>query len=118
MYVGARDRQRNRPFEAVRAMAEDPVKTVMTEVIDRGFDRRVLLARRAKVRRRLAVLIGLAQPAFAGQRIQIKHLVEPGSVVRAVEAAVETAHPQVRKQGLCRRDHRHRSTSLPSHIMS
>ena len=68
VYVGSQDRQRNRPFETRGAMTEDPVKTVMLEVIDRGFDRRVLLARLEEGRLCLALLIGLAQPAVSVRR--------------------------------------------------
>ena len=83
------------PGEAVRAAGAHPVEAAMLQVVDRGFDRGMLLPRRDERGVLLADAVGPAEAPLPGQHVVLEQGIEAEPVRGAVEAAIEAAGAQI-----------------------
>ena len=83
------------PGEAVRATGPHPVEAAVLQVVDRGFDRGMLLPRRDERRVLLADAVGPARAPLPGQHVVLEQGIEAEAVRGAVEVAIEAACAQI-----------------------
>ena len=84
------------PGEAVRAVGPHPVEGAVLQVVDGGFDRRMLLPRCDERLAFFADAVGPARAPLPGQHVVLEQGIEAEAVRGAVEAAIEAACAQLR----------------------
>ena len=96
--VGGEDGEADRQLEPVPPAQPHPAEAAVLQAVDRRLHARMPAPRRREVRVGLADPVGGGQPALLRKGVHFQHRVELPAVLRAMEAAVEAAGPQVRER--------------------